>query len=200
MDQPNNGLPLEDTLMHDMPDMETNDTITNLAGPPVVPALFEEQPTVMPMDEPAEKIPRLEQDKNDSATSLEENKENKDVEGSVQNGDAESAPVAPAAEKQVRARRRRKLIIDEIKEIDSTTMKNQLSDTSSILGQLELAPPTRRLMQLKENSSIDKMFSVTSRPLHSRILLKVTFNNKKNLKISPVLICFLPFSCILEIW
>lgn len=164
LDQPNNGLPLEDTLMHDMPDVEGNDTITNLAGPSVVPALFEEQPTVMPNDEPAEKIPRLDQDKNDSSTSLEENKENKDEL-------AENVP-APA-EKQVRARRRRKLIIDEIKEIDSTTMKNQLSDTSVILGQLELAPPTRRLMQLKENSSIDKMFSTTSRPLHSKILLKV---------------------------
>ena len=151
--------------------LETNDTIANLAGPSVVPALFEDQPTVMPNDEPAEKIPCLEQDKNDSSTSLEENKENKDVESE----NAEPADTAPTAvvEKQVRTRRRRKLIIDEIKEIDSGTMKNQLSDTSAILGQLELAPPTRRLMQLKETSSIDKMFSSTSRPLHCKLLLKV---------------------------
>lgn len=147
-----------------------------------MPELFEEQPTVLPHDEPAEKIARLEQD--DSATSLEENKENKDYENIPE-------IAAPVPEKQVRTRRRRKLIIDEIKEIDSGTMKTQLSDTSTILGQLELAPPTRRLMQLKETSSIDKMFSTTSRPLHSKVLLKVMIcsfsfmqvllNNKNNL-------------------
>lgn len=181
LDQPNNALPMDDTLMHDMPDIETNDTITNLAGPAVVPALFEDQPTVMPSDEPAEKIPHLEQDKNDSSTSLEENKENKDIE----NENIKPTESVPAAvvEKQVRTRRRRKLIIDEIKEIDSGTMKNQLSDTSAILGQLELAPPTRRLMQLKETSSIEKMFSTTSRPLHCKILLKLYTRNmvSKNL-------------------
>lgn len=120
-------------------------------------------------DEPVEIIQRLEPDKNDSSTSLEENKENKDVE----NEQLEELAPAAVVEKQVRARRRRKIIIDEIKEIDSGTMKNQLSDTSVILGQLELAPPTRRLMQLKETSSVDKMFSTTSRPLHSKVLLKV---------------------------
>ncbi len=142
-----------------------------MAGPTVVPALFEDQPTVMPNDEPAEKIARLEQDKNDSSTSLEENKENKNVENE-NTAPADSVPAA-VFEKQVRTRRRRKLIIDEIKEIDSGTMKNQLSDTSAILGQLELAPPTRRLMQLKETSSIEKMFFSTSRPLHCKLLLKV---------------------------
>lgn len=175
LDQPNNGLPMEDTLMHDMPDIETNDTIANLAGPTVVPALFEDQPTVMPNDEPAEKIARLEQDKNDSSTSLEENKENKNVENE-NTAPADSVPAA-VFEKQVRTRRRRKLIIDEIKEIDSGTMKNQLSDTSAILGQLELAPPTRRLMQLKETSSIEKMFFSTSRPLHCKLLLKLYTRN-----------------------
>lgn len=123
----------------------------------------------MVSDEPVETIQRLEPDKNDSSTSLEENKENKDVE----NEQLEELAPAAVVEKQVRARRRRKIIIDEIKEIDSGTMKNQLSDTSVILGQLELAPPTRRLMQLKETSSVDKMFSTTSRPLHSKVLLKV---------------------------
>jgi cohesin complex subunit SCC1 len=57
-------------------------------------------------------------------------------------------------------------------------MKTQLSDTSNILGQLELAPPTRRLMQLKETSGVDKMFSLTSRPLHNKALLKVILLEK----------------------
>ena len=86
-----------------------------------------------------------------------------------------------AIEKQIRSKRRRKLLIDEVKEIDSNTMKNQLSDTSGIVSQLELAPPTRRLMHLKETSSVEKMFSSTSRPLHSKSLHKV--KNKYSLQI-----------------
>ena len=80
---------------------------------------------------------------------------------------------AQVVEKQVRTRRKKKLIIDEVKEIDSATMKAQLSDTSGILGTLELAPPTRKLMQWKESGTVDKLFSSTSRPLHSKVLLKV---------------------------
>ena len=80
----------------------------------------------------------------------------------------------PVVEKQVRTRRKKKLIIDEVKEIDSATMKAQLSDTSGILGTLELAPPTRKLMQWKESGTVDRLFSSTSRPLHSKVLLKVS--------------------------
>ncbi|CAF3445475.1 unnamed protein product, partial [Rotaria sp. Silwood2] len=54
----------------------------------------------------------------------------------------------PAARQAVK--RKRKLVVDEAKEIDSTSMKTQLSDTTDIVGVLELAPPTRRLMHLKE--------------------------------------------------
>jgi len=81
-------------------------------------------------------------------------------------------------EKQIRTRRRRnKLIIDDIKEIDSATMKSQLNDTSSILGTLELAPPTRKLMQLKETGGVDRLFAMTCRPLHSKLLNKFYVQN-----------------------
>ncbi len=82
------------------------------------------------------------------------------------------------AEKQIRSRRRRnKLIIDDIKEIDSAAMKSQLNDTSSILGTLELAPPTRKLMQLKETGGVDRLFAMTCRPLHSKLLSKFYVQN-----------------------
>jgi hypothetical protein len=56
-------------------------------------------------------------------------------------------------------------------------MKAQLSDTSSILGTLELAPPTRKLMELKETGGVDKLFFMTSRPLHSKQLSKLYTRN-----------------------
>lgn len=145
LDQPSNNLGLED--------IDNTIEVTNpIDG--VVPNLFEDQ-TVNPTEE------ELLNDK-----SHETGKET----GSL----LELAPVNPAAEKKTVKRRVRKLIIDDVKEIDSASMKTQLSDTSNIIGQLELAPPTRRLMQLKETSGVDKMFSMTSRPLHSKTLLKVS--------------------------
>ena len=95
-------------------------------------------------------------------------------DGTKEDEEGKKDSEAPVVEKQVRTRRRKKLIIDDIKEIDSSTMKSQLSDTSGILGTLELAPPTRKLMQLKESGGVDKLFSLTSRPLHCRFLQKVT--------------------------
>ena len=98
-------------------------------------------------------------------------------------GATAAAAATTIVEKQIRTRRRRKLVIDEVKEIDSTTMRNQLSDTSSILGTLELAPPTRKLMHLKEIGGVDKLFAMTGRPIHNRIIAKVKNkknNNKKN--------------------
>lgn len=56
-------------------------------------------------------------------------------------------------------------------------MKAQLSDTSSILGTLELAPPTRKLMQWKETGGVDKLFFMTSRPLHCKALSKLYTRN-----------------------
>jgi cohesin complex subunit SCC1 len=76
-------------------------------------------------------------------------------------------------EKQIRNRRRRKLVVDEVKEIDSATMKAQLSDTSSILGTLELAPPTRKLMLLKEIGGVDKLYCMTGRIVHNKAISKV---------------------------
>jgi len=43
-----------------------------------------------------------------------------------------------------KAKRKRKLIIDEIKNISGEEMKAQLADTSDILTTLDLAPPTKR--------------------------------------------------------
>ncbi len=118
-------------------------------------------------------VPNLFEDQTVNPT--EEESPNKSQNGK-ENSTLELAPVQEK-EKKIAKRRIRKLIIDDVKEIDSASMKTQLSDTSNIIGQLELAPPTRRLMQLKETSGVDKMFSMTSRPLHSKTLLRVSFSS-----------------------
>ena len=64
-------------------------------------------------------------------------------------------------------------MIDELKEIDSGAMKTQLSDTTDIVGVLELAPPTRRLMHLKETGGIEKLFAVGATSMFSKTLQQV---------------------------
>ncbi|CAF3942519.1 unnamed protein product [Adineta steineri] len=75
------------------------------------------------------------------------------------------------------AKRKRKLIVDEVKEIDSGAMKTQLSDTTDIVGVLELAPPTRRLMHLKETGGIEKLFSLSATSMYSKTLQQLITRN-----------------------
>ena len=180
-------MPEDETLM--MHDMETGDDNFNpdigltTVAPNVVPTLFDDQPTVMnninattndhegPMVAKKQKMNDEEKKTNAAGEEIEDDTSS-EVSDLLKKSN-EMNPQAQAVEKQIRAKRRRKLIIDEVKEIDSNTMKAQLSDTSGILGSLELAPPTRQLMYMKENGVVDKLFSMTSRPLHSKVLQKV---------------------------
>ena len=75
-------------------------------------------------------------------------------------------------------KRKRKLVIDDAKEIDSSSMKTQLSDTTDIVGVLELAPPTRRLMHLKETGGIEKLFSLSTTSIFSKTLQQVKLKSR----------------------
>jgi hypothetical protein len=86
-----------------------------------------------------------------------------------------STAQTPAARQAVK--RKRKLVIDETKEIDSASMKTQLSDTTDIVGVLELAPPTRRLMHLKETGGIEKLFSFSATSIFSKTLQQLFTRN-----------------------
>ncbi|EDW37982.1 GL12358 [Drosophila persimilis] len=82
------------------------------------------------------------------------------------------APIDATVYKGVtKAKRKRKLIIDEIKNISGEEMKAQLADTSDILTTLDLAPPTKRLMYWKETGGVEKLFSLPSRSIPARALL-----------------------------
>ncbi|XP_058804130.1 double-strand-break repair protein rad21 homolog [Phymastichus coffea] len=83
------------------------------------------------------------------------------------------APVDASALKGfTKAKRKRKLIVDEVKNISGEEMKAQLSDTSDIVTTLDLAPPTKRLMHWKETGGVEKLFALPARPIPARILFK----------------------------
>lgn len=75
--------------------------------------------------------------------------------------------------KETKAKRKRKLIVDSVKELDSKTIRAQLSDYSDIVTTLDLAPPTKKLMMWKETGGVEKLFSLPAQPLWNARLLKV---------------------------
>ncbi|VEL31464.1 unnamed protein product [Protopolystoma xenopodis] len=74
-------------------------------------------------------------------------------------------------------KRKRRLVIDEQKSIPSEVMKIQMQDTSDITTQLDLAPPTKKLMFWKETGSVDKLFSLPGKAIPSRILQRLFTRN-----------------------
>lgn len=84
------------------------------------------------------------------------------------------APVDATALKGVtKAKRKRKLIVDEVKNISGEEMKSQLANTSDIITTLDLAPPTKRLMYWKETGGVEKLFALPSRDIPARTLFAV---------------------------
>ncbi|KAM6959491.1 RAD21 cohesin complex component b [Aplochiton taeniatus] len=75
--------------------------------------------------------------------------------------------------KETKAKRKRKLIVDNLKELDSKTIRAQLSDYSDIVTTLDLAPPTKKLMMWKETGGVEKLFSLPAQPLWNARLLKM---------------------------
>lgn len=84
------------------------------------------------------------------------------------------APVDASAMRGVvrGGKRKRKLIVDEVKAIAGEEMKAQLSDTTDIVTTLDLAPPTKRLMHWKETGGVEKLFALPGRTLNSRGVFK----------------------------
>ncbi|XP_039301291.1 double-strand-break repair protein rad21 homolog A [Nilaparvata lugens] len=83
------------------------------------------------------------------------------------------APVDASAFKGfTKTKRKRKLIVDEVKNISGEEMKAQLSDTTDIVTTLDLAPPTKRLMHWKETGGVEKLFALPGRNIPARALFK----------------------------
>lgn len=99
-----------------------------------------------------------------------------EVDTTLIQNDEESFALAPVDATVLKGitktKRKRKLIVDEVKNISGEEMKNQLSNTSDIVTTLDLAPPTRRLMHWKETGGVEKLFTLPARPIPSRVLFK----------------------------
>ncbi|CAB1455119.1 unnamed protein product [Pleuronectes platessa] len=72
----------------------------------------------------------------------------------------EPVTTTPNSEKK-RGRRKRKLVVDEIKELSNRSINEQLCDFSDLLAPLDMAPPTVQLMQWKESGGAHKLFAQT---------------------------------------
>ena len=70
------------------------------------------------------------------------------------------AEVASVVNEKVNKRKRRRLIIDEVKNITGDEMKANMSNFDDILSQPDLAPPTKKLMHLREHGVTEKLFSM----------------------------------------
>ncbi|KAM7405109.1 hypothetical protein PAMP_012394 [Pampus punctatissimus] len=70
----------------------------------------------------------------------------------------EPVAVTPSSEKK-RGKRKRKLVVDQYKELSNEAIREQLADYSDLVTLLDMAPPTRQLMQWKESGGADKLFA-----------------------------------------
>ncbi|KAM4570639.1 double-strand-break repair protein rad21-like protein 1 [Fundulus diaphanus] len=70
----------------------------------------------------------------------------------------EPVPVTPNSETKM-GTRKRKLVVDQTKELSNGFIKEQISDYSDLLAPLNMAPPTVQLMRWKESGGADKLFS-----------------------------------------
>lgn len=61
--------------------------------------------------------------------------------------------------------KKRKLLIDPVKEISSKIMHRQLTSFTDTLMVLELAPPTQRLMMWKQRGGADTLLSTAAQDL-----------------------------------
>ncbi|CAH1247816.1 RAD21 [Branchiostoma lanceolatum] len=86
-------------------------------------------------------------------------------------------PLEVTGVKETRVRKKRKLIVDPVIELASSEIRAQLEDTSDIVTTLDLAPPTKKLMQWKEMGGVDKLFTMPCRAVGAKVLLAIFHRN-----------------------
>lgn len=103
----------------------------------------------------------------------------------VENQAPEELVLQPLSESELnlekerkRQQKRKKLLWDEATTITGEEMKMNLSDYYDTLQALELAPPTKRLMLVKETGQSDRIYSAMATGLsESAEILKVNIYN-----------------------
>ncbi|XP_049922219.1 double-strand-break repair protein rad21-like protein 1 [Epinephelus moara] len=97
----------------------------------------------------------------------------------------EPVAITPNSEKK-RGKRKRKLVVDQTKELTNEFIQKQLFDYSDLIAPLDMAPPTLQLMQWKESGSADKLFtqpcSTVATPQIKELLAKSIFQMKLSVR------------------
>ncbi|RVE70863.1 hypothetical protein OJAV_G00069010 [Oryzias javanicus] len=70
----------------------------------------------------------------------------------------EPVAITPNSEKRV-GKRKRRLVVDQAKDLSNNFIRKQLSDFSDLVAALDMAPPTVQLMDWKESGSVNKLYS-----------------------------------------
>lgn len=89
-------------------------------------------------------------------------------------------PIDPQVGGIDKKRKRRKkigMVIDEVKTLSGEEMKAQLSDTSDIVTNLDLAPPNKMLMNWKKTGLSDKLFTLPERSISAKVLFNFYSRN-----------------------
>lgn len=84
-------------------------------------------------------------------------------------------PVIQDAQGLVPRRKRRRrlgIIVDEVKTLSGEEIKAQLSDTKDIVTALDLAPPSKQLMEVKRSTNVDKLFNQPECHILSKVLVE----------------------------
>ncbi|XP_014896095.1 double-strand-break repair protein rad21 homolog, partial [Poecilia latipinna] len=93
----------------------------------------------------------------------------------------EPVPITPNAERKL-GKRKRKLVVDQMKELSNDAIREQISDYSDLVAPLDMAPPTVQLMLWKESGGADKLFSkpcsTLVNPLIKEVFAKSVFQVK----------------------
>lgn len=165
---------------------DSDDDMDHFGGPPSMGGVSSDDSRPasaaggpQPIEQPQQTVPAPSEQ---AAEAHEEPQQPLDQTSLIQN-EEESFALAPvdasALKGFTKTKRKRKLIVDEVKNISGEEMKNQLSDTSDIVTTLDLAPPTKRLMHWKETGGVEKLFALPARPIPARALFKVKLNKEK---------------------
>ncbi|XP_034263751.1 double-strand-break repair protein rad21-like protein 1 isoform X1 [Pantherophis guttatus] len=81
--------------------------------------------------------------------------------------------VDPALLKKQKSKKKRKLLIDPVKQLSKATMQKQLTNYEDTLAALHIAPPTKKLMVLQELGSVDKLLTRPTQPFFSEDLQRL---------------------------
>ncbi|XP_067095162.1 double-strand-break repair protein rad21-like protein 1 [Osmerus mordax] len=103
--------------------------------------------------------------------------------------DLEPVDVTPSSEKK-RGKRKRRLVVDGTKELSNNAIREQLTDWPDLEVAMDIAPPTRQLMQWKESGGVDTLFiqlcGVIIHPQLLQLYTKNVFRGKAHTAASEV--------------